>query len=201
MFADITNFLVELIGSFGYIGIILLMALESSFFPFPSEIVMIPAGYLVHKGEMNGVLVFLSGTFGSLLGAIFNYYLCYFFGRPLIKKYGKFVGITDKKMSKFEDFFNRYGEISTLNCRLLPGIRQYISLPAGLAKMNIVKFSIFTTIGASIWVLILIIIGYLLGNNKELIKEYIHVITICLIVLVILITIIYVLIQRYKNKV
>lgn len=94
------------------------------------------------------------------------------FGRSLIEKYGKFVGITPEKMAKFERFFDKYGEISTFNCRLLPGIRQYISLPAGLAKMNIFKFCIFTGLGAAIWTAILIIIGYILGDQKDLIKQY-----------------------------
>ena len=137
MLHDIIDFIVSSVSSWGYAGIFVMMFLESSFFPFPSEVAMIPAGYLAHKGEMSLVLSFISGTLGSLLGAIFNYYLCYFFGREIILKYGKFVGITHEKMDKFEAFFNKHGEISTFNSRLIPGIRQYISLPAGLAKMNI----------------------------------------------------------------
>lgn len=196
MLANIVNFLVDIVGSWGYVGIFCLMALESSFFPFPSEVVMIPAGYLVQKGEMNAILAFLSGVGGSLFGALVNYYLCYFFGRSLIKKYGKFVGINDEKMAKFEAFFEKYGEISTFNCRLLPGIRQYISLPAGLAKMNIFRFSLFTTFGAGIWVAILMILGYLIGDNQALIKEYIHIITIALVLLIAIITIIYLKIKK-----
>ena len=140
MLENIVTYLVDLVADWGYLGIFLLMALESSFFPFPSEVVMIPAGYLVYTGQMNLYMAFAAGAFGSLAGALFNYYLCYFLGRPFVAKYGKYVGITDEKMAKFESFFNRYGEISTFNCRLIPGIRQYISLPAGLAKMNIFTF-------------------------------------------------------------
>ena len=140
MLHDIIDFIVSSVSSWGYAGIFVMMFLESSFFPFPSEVAMIPAGYLAHKGEMSLVFAFISGTLGSLLGAIFNYYLCYFFGREIILKYGKFVGITHEKMDKFEAFFNKHGEISTFNSRLIPGIRQYISLPAGLAKMNIFRF-------------------------------------------------------------
>lgn len=199
MLESIINFLVDLVADWGYIGIFLLMALESSFFPFPSEVVMIPAGYLVFKGDMNMFLAFLSGASGSLFGALFNYYLCYFFGRHFIEKYGKFVGITEEKMRKFETFFEKYGEISTFNCRLLPGIRQYISLPAGLAKMNIFRFSLLTTLGAGIWVAILMAIGYILGDQEELIKEYLHIITIALIFVVFFITAVYLYIKK-KEK-
>lgn len=199
MLENIVTYLVDLVADWGYLGIFLLMALESSFFPFPSEVVMIPAGYLVYTGQMNLYMAFAAGAFGSLAGALFNYYLCYFLGRPFIAKYGKYVGITDEKMAKFESFFNRYGEISTFNCRLIPGIRQYISLPAGLAKMNIFTFSLYTTLGAGIWVAILLAIGYYIGDQKELIKEYLGQITIYLLIAVALITAIYIYIHKRKN--
>jgi membrane protein DedA with SNARE-associated domain len=199
MLENIVSYLVELVANWGYLGIFLLMALESSFFPFPSEVVMIPAGYLVYTGQMNLYMAFAAGAFGSLAGALFNYYLCYFLGRPFVAKYGKYVGITDEKMAKFESFFNRYGEISTFNCRLIPGIRQYISLPAGLAKMNIFTFSLYTTLGAGIWVAILLAIGYYIGDQKELIKEYLEQITIYLLIAVALITAIYIYIHKRKN--
>lgn len=199
MLENIVTYLVDLVADWGYLGIFLLMALESSFFPFPSEVVMIPAGYLVYIGQMNLYMAFAAGAFGSLAGALFNYYLCYFLGRPFVAKYGKYVGITDEKMAKFESFFNRYGEISTFNCRLIPGIRQYISLPAGLAKMNIFTFSLYTTLGAGIWVAILLAIGYYIGDQKELIKEYLGQITIYLLIAVALITAIYIYIHKRKN--
>ena len=133
MLGDFINFIVQTVGEWGYAGIFLMMFLESSFFPFPSEVAMIPAGYLAHQGQMGLVLAWCAGTAGSLAGAIFNYYLCYFFGRELVLKYGKYVGITKVKMRKFEAFFKRHGEISTFNCRLIPGIRQYIRRPAHCA--------------------------------------------------------------------
>ena len=167
MLGDFINFIVQTVGEWGYAGIFLMMFLESSFFPFPSEVAMIPAGYLAHQGQMSLVLAWYAGTAGSLAGAVFNYYLCYFFGRELVLKYGKYVGITKVKMRKFEAFFKRHGEISTFNCRLIPGIRQYISLPAGLAKMNLFKFSLYTTLGAGIWVAILLAVGWYLGKNYD----------------------------------
>ena len=196
MLHDIIDFIVSSVSSWGYAGIFVMMFLESSFFPFPSEVAMIPAGYLAHKGEMSLVLAFISGTLGSLLGAIFNYYLCYFFGREIVLKYGKFVGITHEKMDKFEAFFNKHGEISTFNSRLIPGIRQYISLPAGLAKMNIFRFCLFTTLGAGIWCAILLVVGYFLGSNPD--KQTLLAITIALLAVVAIISAIYIVKQRKR---
>ena len=196
MLHDIIDFIVSSVSSWGYAGIFVMMFLESSFFPFPSEVAMIPAGYLAHKGEMSLVLAFISGTLGSLLGAIFNYYLCYFFGREIVLKYGKFVGITHEKMDKFEAFFNKHGEISTFNSRLIPGIRQYISLPAGLAKMNIFRFCLFTTLGAGIWCAILLVVGYFLGSNPD--KQTLLAITIALLAVVAIISVIYIVKQRKR---
>lgn len=196
---DIINFIVQTVGAWGYAGIFFMMFLESSFFPFPSEVVMIPAGYLAQKGEMSFFIAFFMGVAGSLAGAIFNYYLCYFFGRNLIIKYGKYIGINEEKMQKFEAFFNKHGEVSTFTCRLIPGIRQYISLPAGLAKMNMFRFCLYTTLGAAIWVFILMVLGYYVGENEELIKEYLHIITIMLLVAVAIIIGIYFYIIKRKN--
>ena len=196
MLHDIIDFIVSSVSSWGYAGIFVMMFLESSFFPFPSEVAMIPAGYLAHKGEMSLALAFISGTLGSLLGAIFNYYLCYFFGREIILKYGKFIGITHEKMDKFEAFFNKHGEISTFNSRLIPGIRQYISLPAGLAKMNIFRFCLFTTLGAGIWCAVLLGVGYFLGSNPD--KQTLLTITITLLTVVAIISAIYILKQRKR---
>ncbi|ASM38186.1 MAG: DedA family protein [Campylobacter sputorum] len=196
---DIINFIVQTVGAWGYAGIFFMMFLESSFFPFPSEVVMIPAGYLAQKGEMSFFIAFFMGVAGSLAGAIFNYYLCYFFGRNLIIKYGKYIGINEEKMQKFEAFFNKHGEVSTFTCRLIPGIRQYISLPAGLAKMNMFRFCLYTTLGAAIWVFILMVLGYCVGENEELIKEYLHIITIMLLIAVAIIISIYLYIIKRKN--
>lgn len=178
---EIVDFLVSTVGSWGYIGIFLLMFLESSFFPFPSEVVMVPAGYLAYKGDMNLIFAFLSGVGGSLAGGLFNYYLSLHLGRNALVKYGKYVGINHEKLDKLDSFFASYGEVATFTGRLIPGIRQYISLPAGLARMNVLRFSIYTSLGAGIWVAILIALGYFLGQNMVLIKEYLTYITIGLV--------------------
>lgn len=179
----LTEWLVDVIGSMGYTGIVSLMFLESSFFPFPSEVVMPPAGYLAWKGEMSLPLVLIAGITGSLLGALFNYWLAVKLGRPLLIKYGKYFFISQETIDKADRFFQKHGHISTFVCRLLPGIRQYVSLPAGLARMPMKPFCLYTGLGAGIWVFVLTIAGYLLGEHQELLKEYLHVITISCIVL------------------
>jgi len=189
----IVTYLVDTIGSLGYIGIFLLMFLESSFFPFPSEVVMIPAGYLAYKGEMNLGLVLFFGIGGSLSGAWFNYLLAHKFGRGFLLKI-----INQKKITKLEEFFDRHGHISTFTGRLIPGIRQYISFPAGLAKMDYKRFTVYTILGAGIWVVILTMLGYFIGENQELIRKYLKEITIATIIFVGILIIGY--IKNGKNK-
>ncbi len=174
MFTDIVNFIVETVGSLGYIGIFIMMFLESSFFPFPSEIVMVPAGYLAYKGEMNIYLAILSGITGSLAGALLNYFLAVKYGRNFLIKYGKYFFIKEDTISKMENFFKSHGHISTFSGRLIPAVRQYISFPAGLARMNLLLFSIYTSLGAAIWVIILTLLGFYLGDNELLVKEYLR---------------------------
>ena len=171
---NLINWLVESIGAMGYPGIFILMAMESSVIPVPSELVMPPAGYLVQAGKMEMLPVILSGTLGSLFGAYLNYFASHYLGRPLILKYGKYVWITEEKFAKVECFFLRHGEISTFIGRLLPVVRHLISLPAGLAGMNHWKFSFYTLLGAGIWVTVLTWIGYFIGSNQELIMKYSH---------------------------
>lgn len=192
----IIDFLVETIGSLGYIGIFALMFLESSFFPFPSEVVMIPAGFLAYKGEMNLYMAIAMGALGSLGGGLFNYYLSKTLGRKLLLKYGHYVWFEEDKLKKMEDFFSKHGEISTFNGRLIPVVRQYISLPAGLANMNIFKFSTYTILGAGIWVAILALLGYFLGDNSELIKQYLTQITIATLTILVIISFIYIKLKR-----
>ena len=198
MIHEIADAIVGYIGDMGYWGIFLLMFLESTFFPFPSEIIMIPAGYLAFKGEMNVYMVVLIGILGSVGGALFNYYLAMYFGRKFILKYGKYFFIKEETLDKLEAFFTKHGELSTFNGRLIPGIRQLISLPAGLAQMNVVKFSFYSALGAGIWVVVLVALGYLLGSNEELISEYLKTATVIALISVVLITIFY--IVRHKRR-
>jgi len=182
MLHDIVNFVVELVGDLGYIGIFLMMFLESSFFPFPSEVVMVPAGYLVYKGEMNMFAAIFAGIAGSLGGALFNYFLAIKYGRAFLIKYGRYFFISEETIAKVELFFKEHGHISTFSGRLIPAVRQYISFPAGLAKMNLLTFSIYTSLGAGIWVVILTMLGYFIGGNEALIKEYLRYIIIAILI-------------------
>jgi membrane protein DedA with SNARE-associated domain len=171
---ELITWLVTTIGALGYPGIFLLMAMESSVIPIPSEIIMPPAGYLAQQGQMNIVAAVLCGTLGSLAGAYANYFAAHYLGRPLLLKYGKYVWITEEKFAKVEQYFKDHGEISTFIGRLLPVVRHLISLPAGLANMNHVKFALYTLAGAGIWVTILTFIGYFIGANQQLIMRYSH---------------------------
>ncbi|MFA9374121.1 MAG: DedA family protein [Poseidonibacter sp.] len=187
MFADIVNFIVDTVGSLGYIGIFIMMFLESSFFPFPSEIVMVPAGYLAYKGEMNIYIAIFAGIAGSLAGALFNYFLAVKYGRKFLIKYGRYFFIKEETISKMEEFFKSHGHISTFSGRLIPAVRQYISFPAGLARMNLFTFSLYTSLGAAIWVIILTLLGYFIGDNEALVKEYLrYIIAVILISLVVI---------------
>ena len=180
MFHQLVMWLVDTIGQLGYPGIVLLMALESSFFPFPSEVVIPPAAYLAAGGQMNLSMVVLCGTVGSLLGAVFNYWIAVKFGRPFLEKYGRYLLVSSRSLEKADRFFEQHGHISTFVGRLLPGIRQYISLPAGLARMNIIVFCAATFLGAGIWVVVLAAMGYWFGRNEQLFMQNLHWITMVL---------------------
>lgn len=152
-----------------YWTITLLMTIESSFIPFPSEIVVPPAAYKAATGEMNVFLIFVAATLGANIGALVNYYLAKWLGRPIIYKFansrfGHMCLIDEAKVKYAEEYFDKHGSLSTFIGRLIPAVRQLISIPAGLARMNIWKFILFTTIGAGIWNAILIALGWYLNG-------------------------------------
>jgi membrane protein DedA with SNARE-associated domain len=174
---EFINIILEFSQSIGYWGIILLMTIESSFIPFPSEIIIPPAAYLAALGEFNIFLVILSGVIGSLIGALINYFLALKIGRKIVyslvdKKFFKFLLLNSKKVKIAEKYFYKHGNISTLLGRFIPGIRQLISIPAGFAKMNLKYFCLFTGIGSAVWVIILAVLGYFFGANKEIFILY-----------------------------
>ena len=171
---DLINWLLNTLNAMGYPGIFALMAMESSIIPLPSELVMPPAGYLAHQGQMNIWIAILIGTIGSLVGSYANYFAAHWLGRPLVLKYGKYVWITEEKFAKVESFFLKHGEISIFIGRLLPVIRHLISIPAGIAGMNHLRFSLYTLIGAGMWCTILAWIGYFIGKEQALIMKYSH---------------------------
>jgi len=155
----------------GFLIIFILMAIESSFIPFPSEIVMIPAGFLAFRGELTFgspifdlIIAVICGVLGSIAGAYINYYLSLKLGRPFLHKYGKYFFLKIETIERAEELFNKYGDITTFVCRLLPAIRQLISIPAGLSKMPLGKFTFYTTLGAALWTSLLAGIGYYLSG-------------------------------------
>ena len=162
-----------------YFSISTLMAIESSFIPFPSEIVIPPAAYIASKpgSKLNIFLIVLFGTLGALIGAYINYALAVWLGRPIMYKFadskvGKLLLLSSEKIRKAEKYFIDHGKISTLVGRLIPGIRQLISLPAGLARMNLLSFTFYTVLGAGIWNTILALLGYIAHGQSDLIDKY-----------------------------
>ena len=195
---EIINAIVDLVSQLGYWGIFIMMFLESTFFPFPSEVAMIPAGYLASKGDMSLVIAIIVGTLGSLLGALFNYYLAKRYGRVGVLRFGKYFFFTEEKLIKMESFFVKHGSFSTFVSRLIPAVRQFISLPAGLANMPLGKFSLYTTLGAGIWATVLALLGYFIGENQILIKEYLHQIVVVILVLIFIASMIYIFMNKKK---
>jgi len=199
MIKELAQELVDLIFDWGYLGIFIMMVIESSFIPFPSEIVLIPAGYLASQGEMNIVFIMLSALSGSMIGAFTNYYLALRLGRKILIKYGKYFFIKEQTLEKMDDFFLKHGHISTFVGRLIPGIRQLISVPAGIAKMNLAVFATYTALGAGIWALILTLIGYFIGENQELIDVYLKQITMVILVTLTILSSWYIYYQKKKK--
>lgn len=174
---DLVNLLLLVSAKMGYLGIIFLMAVESSFIPFPSEVVVPPAAYLASQGEMNIFLVVLSGILGSLIGATINYILALSLGRKIVyslagHRFAKLILIDEVKVAKAEEYFLKYGNISTFIGRLVPAVRQLISIPAGFSRMNFKNFIFYTFLGSSAWTIILAVLGYVFGANQEILSVY-----------------------------
>ncbi len=160
-----------------YYTIALFMAIESSFIPFPSEIVIPPAAWKAANGELNVYFVILSGTIGSIVGALFNYYIALWLGRKVVyslaeTRLARLCMISSQSVQKAENYFIKYGRSSTFFGRLIPAVRQLISLPAGLARMNMRDFLIFTTLGAGLWNAVLAALGYFMYSQKERLEKY-----------------------------
>jgi membrane protein DedA with SNARE-associated domain len=171
MIHSAVQWLVETVSALGYPGIVALMFIESSFLPLPSELVMPPAGYLAAQGRMDPVLAVLSGTVGSILGALFNYWFAVTVGEPFLRRFGKYVLLRERHLDRSEAFFARHGEISTFIGRLLPVLRHLISIPAGMARMPLGRFVAFTGLGASIWCTVLVYIGWFVGRHETALQE------------------------------
>ncbi|MHB1676480.1 MAG: DedA family protein [Sulfuriferula sp.] len=196
MLHTFVNWILATVHGWGYIGIFILMALESTVFPIPSELVLIPAGYLAFQHKMSLVLILLSATAGCLTGGLINYAFALWVGRPFLERWGKYFFVRPALLHKTDQFFQNYGKISTFTGRLIPGIRHLISLPAGLTHMNLFTFAGYTLLGAGLWSSVLTLIGYFIGGNESLIHRYLHIVSIVVISLAILIFIAYWMWQR-----
>ncbi len=189
----------------GYPGIVALMAMESSILPVPSELVMPPAGYWAAKGEMSFVIVVACGVLGSVFGALVNYYGAHWIGGPFLRRYGKYVLLTESALARSERFFAQHGEFSTFVGRLFPVVRHLISIPAGLHRMPLPKFIGYTALGSLVWCTILTWIGYALGRNEAVlrndeVKRYATWAVMALIPIVAVAATVYVLRQRRRQR-
>lgn len=193
---EFINLILVMSAKMGYPGIVLLMTIESSFIPFPSEIIIPPAAYLASLKEMDIILVVFSGILGSLIGATINYYLAMTLGRKIVfslsrTKIAKLFLINENKIIKAEEYFLKHGKMSTFIGRLIPGIRQLISLPAGFSKMNFKSFIFYTFLGSASWVIILAVLGYSFGANQEILSKHYKEMTILLILISLIIILFY----------
>ena len=198
--AELLRIITDFVQTFGYLGIIFMTFIESTFLPIPSELTLIPAGYLIAKKEMSLFIVLTVSLIGTMLGSLANYGISYYFGRKLFINYGKYFFSKEGRLLSIELFFNKYGNISTFFGRMLPGIKHFISFPAGLAKMNLKLFCLYTLVGSFIWLSFLLYLGHIIGTNQEMISYYISKFNKIIITVVALIVIIFIVKSRLKTK-
>lgn len=194
----VSNSAISLIESLGYWGVFIGMTLESACIPIPSEIIMPFAGFAVFQGKMTLLGITLVGTLGNLLGSLIAYYVGLKGGRPLLERYGKYVLISHNKLNLADEWFDKYGNEAVLISRMLPVIRTFISLPAGIARMDLKRFIAYTFIGSLPWIFALGFIGVKLGSQWDVIRAYFHLLDI--IVLIGLILFLAYLIYKYNKK-
>lgn len=171
---NISTFIVHWIQTGGYLSVFIAMLLESACIPLPSEVIMPFGGYLAWVGHLQLWIVIVMGTLGNIAGSLLAYYVGKFGGRAVLNRYGRYVCFSKHHLQMAEDWFAKRGEWAVFIGRLLPGIRTFISLPAGISKMSVTKFTLFTAVGSLPWVAVLGYAGYKLGQNWEGIKHYTH---------------------------
>lgn len=198
----VSNFAIYIIQTLGYWGVFMGMTLESACIPIPSEIIMPFSGYVVWQGTTNMTLIGITlvGAFGNLVGSLIAYFVGLKGGRPFLEKYGKYVFISHSKLQLADRWFERYGWEAVLISRMLPVIRTFISLPAGIANMDLKKFSLYTFLGSLPWSFILAYIGVQLGPNWDLIKSYFHILDIGVFIGIVGLIVYMVLSYRSKSK-
>ena len=195
--SSLTNFIISIISNSGYFGIFLLMVAESALIPIPSEIIMPFSGYLASTGKFNPIFVVMAGSIGNLVGSLIAYFVGLRLGREFILRYGKYVLLKKSHLELTESYFKKYGNRSTFISRLLPAVRTYISLPAGVARMDLKKFAGYTLLGSIIWNAMLTYVGITLGQEWSKIRQYSHYID-AVVVLVVIIAIV-LFFKRRKN--
>lgn len=195
---EIITSLTHFFMSLGYLGIFIMMTLEASFIPFPSEVALLPAGYLIGTGEMNFTFVFMAGTLGSITGALLNYFLGKSLGRYFLLKYGRYFFVDENKLVRMEKLFDKKGELIVFLGRFIPVVRQYISFPPGILEMNIFRFILFTGLGSGIYVALMVKVGNLYKKYEYIINNYI--IKYRYIVIVSVAIYIFYKIYKFKNK-
>jgi len=172
MILTIVEFITQLISSWGYAGIFVMMTLESTLIPIPSEVVIPFAGFLAYMGEMNVWLIVLVSSLANLTGSIIAYYIGKYLGRGFVERYGKYVLLNLGHLELIERWFSKYGNLTVLFSRMLPLIRTYNALPAGMGKMNFPKFCLYTFIGSIPWNTALVFVGYVLKQNWNILEKY-----------------------------
>lgn len=197
---NILDIILNFVNDLGYVGLFFAMVLNGSLLPIPSEVFIIPAGYLASKGGFNLLLVIFSGTFGSLCGSIINYFIGYKIGRPFFFKYGKFLKIKEDALNRGEKWFRKYGIYAVFFTRFAPTIRQYITIIPGILKMNLINFMLFSLLGDIFVVSFLTFLGYFFGEYRNVIKPYLNEIYITFISLFIISTIIYMYYIYYSKR-
>jgi membrane protein DedA with SNARE-associated domain len=195
--AYLSEIIVEMIESFGYFGIFVAMALESACIPFPSEIIMPFAGFVVSEGKMSLLMITLAGAFGNLAGSLIAYFFGLKGGRPLLERYGVYFFISKRKLKMADEWFMKYGEYAVFFSRLLPVVRTYISLPAGVAGMDLKKFVIYSFAGSLPWCLALGYLGVLLGPRWDSLSAYFHILD-AIIILSLVAVVVYLLARRRR---
>jgi membrane protein DedA with SNARE-associated domain len=199
VFVEIANFIMQVIASSGYFGVFFLMILESAVMPVPSEIIMPFAGFLVSTGQFNIWYIVLAGSLGNVVGALIAYFVGLYLGRGFILRYGKYMLLEKKYLVMTENWFKKYGEKTVFFCRMMPIVRTINSLPAGIGKMNLKKFVMYTFLGSIPWNLALTYVGVVLGKNWNLISNYSHLVDIVVISAIIIFIVWFVFSHRRKK--
>ncbi|MBN1570260.1 MAG: DedA family protein [Acidobacteria bacterium] len=196
----IAAYATQLIEKTGYISVFILMTMESMVFPVPSEAVMPFAGFLIEQKTFTWWGVILVSTLGSIVGSLLSYYTGYFGGMPFVKRFGKYALLDVKELEATERYFKKRGEMTIFICRFIPVVRHLISIPAGTGKMNVVRFSIFTIIGAGLWNAFLTYVGYVLKSNWDEVMKYSHIIDIVVVIFLLAIVGLYVYRHLKRNN-